>query len=276
MTAIDVGDIKLLRATTNAGMLDCRKALAEAEGDVAVAESLLKEWGLAGVEKRLDRATNEGRIFIHESGPKAAMAEITCETDFVVRNELFVAAGEKIAEIACGKGLSSPDSEIEALIASLASVIKENISLGRFAFMEAAPGERIATYVHGDGRLGALVLARAEAGDEAFLHDLALHVAAFKPLFVDEAAVPEAYKRERLEDFAKEIEEDEKLRGKPAKVLEGIVAGKLRKHLAEATFLGHRFVRDETITVAEAIAKLGAETGRSLAILAFACFKIGE
>ena len=224
MAAIDVVSIKLLRGKTNAGMLDCRKALSEAEGDTALAESLLKEWGLAGVEKRHDRATNEGRVFVSEGLSSAAMAEISCETDFVVRNELFAAAGERIAEIACRNGLCAPTPELERIVAELASVIKENINLGRVAFMKAAPGERIAAYVHG-GKIGALVLAKAAESDAAFLHDLALHVAAFNPLFLDEAAVPAGYRDERMADYRKELEEDENLRGKPAAMLEGIVAG---------------------------------------------------
>ncbi len=280
---IDVNGIKLLRKSTGAGMLDCRKALAQAGGDAAAAEALLKEWGLAGVEKRSERATNEGRIFVRAASSRVAMVEIACETDFVARNELFLETGARIASHACENGLRAPDAEAQSQIAGIAGVFKENLSLGRMAFMEAGEGERIADYVHGDGRIGVLVRARADSGaafgDErvsSFLHDLALHVAAFKPLFLAEGAVPDSYKAEMAEDFRRQIEEDGKARGKSAAILEGIASGKMRKHLAEVCLLGHGFVREEKLPVSEAIRALAEETGHSLEVLDFEYLKIGE
>jgi elongation factor Ts len=280
---VDVAELKLLRKKTSAGMLDCMKALSEAKGDTAIAEGLIKEWGLAGVEKRSDRAANEGKIFIHTAVSSASMAELVCETDFAARNELFLDAGSKIADLTCRKKLISPDREIEALVAGIASVLKENLGLGRVAFMEAGPRERIGAYVHGDGRVGALVRARADAESAfadprvaAFVHDLALHVAAFRPLFLDEGSVPDSYRREKDLEFRKQIEDDEKLRGKGTKILEGILSGKMKKQLAEVCLLGHAFVKDDKLSVAEALRILKAETGHSLEVMGFEAIKIGE
>jgi len=280
---LDVSGIKLLRKKTSAGMLDCRKALAEAAGDTVVAEALLKEWGLAGVENRADRSMCEGRIFLRAEYSNAAMVQIACESDFVARSEAFLAAGAHIVDIAFAKKLRAPDSEMEGMIADIASVFKENIALQRLIYMEGGANERISSYVHGDGKVGALVLAKANNaaafGDErikAFFHDLALHVAAFKPLFCAQDNVPADYRREKEELFRKEVREDPKMRGKGTNILEGAVIGKMRKHLAEVCLLGHGFVKDEKIPVSEVMWELAERTLFTLSISAFAYFKIGE
>jgi elongation factor Ts len=288
MMDIDVETLKLLRKKSGAGMLDCRKALAETKGDAAVAEALLKERGLASVEKREGRSMEEGRIFSRASGSRAAMAELSCETDFVSLNEAFREAGAKIVDLAFEKRLSAPDIEIQGLVAELGRVFKENIALRRLVYIEGAADERIGAYIHGDGRIGALVLAKADraisgggaAFEEgkiaSFLHDLALHVAAFKPLFLDEASVPDAYKSEKIVDFRRQVEEDDRMRGKSAAILEGAVAGKMRKHLVEVCLLSHGFVKDEAVSVAKAIRALGQECGFGLSIVSFAYFRVGE
>ena len=149
--------------------------------------------------------------------------------------------------------------------------------------MEAGAAERVFPYLHGDGKIGALVLAKADDpaafGDErivAFFHDLALHVAAFKPLFLDEASVPEAYSREKGEDFRKQIEENANMAGKGAAMLEGILSGKMRKHLAEACLLEHGFVKDEKKPVAAIMRELGENSGFGLSVAGYTCFEVGD
>jgi elongation factor Ts len=249
--------LKLLRKKTGAGMLDCTKAISQAKGSADAAEALLKEWGLAGMEKRADRSMSEGRIFARAEASRAAMAEISCETDFVSRNEAFIKAGSRIVDLAFERRLTAADSEIEGLIAGLASSFKENIALKRLVYIAGA-----AAFV--DERVA------------AFFHDIALHVAAFKPLFLDEERVPEAYLKEKSEEFRKQVEEDEKLRGKAKEILEGAIAGKLRKHLSEVCLLSHGFVRDEKTPVSKALREISEETGFELSISAFAYFRIGE
>jgi elongation factor Ts len=281
--SVDVEDIKSIRKKTGAGMQDCLRALAEAKGSAELAEDLLKAWGLAGVEERSGRAAKEGRVFIREAGSAAAMAEIACETDFVARDEAFLAAGARIAELACERKLFAPDPELEGLISDIARAFRENIFLKRLAFMEGGEAERVFAYLHGDGRIGVLLRAAADqaaAFEEgrvaAFFHDLTLHIAAFTPLFLDEAGLPEAYRRERLEEFRKQVEEDERLRGKSPAMLEGILAGKMKKHLAEVCLLGRGFVKDEKLPVARVLEELRQATGFGLSIEGYACFKVGE
>jgi elongation factor Ts len=281
--SVDVEAIKILRQRSSAGLMDCRRALAEAGGEAEAAEALLKEWGLAAVEKRSDRETLEGRVFIHSSSERAAMVELACETDFVARNEVFRATGARLAELAWRKGLSAPDPEAEAIVAGLAGVIKENLVLKRIALLGRPRSGYLATYLHGEDRIG--VLLSAEAGNPeafadgrvlAFLHDLCLHVAAFSPSFIDGASQPADYIEARLAAYRDEVAGDERLKGKPEAMLGGIAAGKLRKHLAEASLLGHGFVRDEKVPVSAVLADLEARTGYGLSIASFACFRVGE
>lgn len=279
----DLEGIKVLRQKTQAGLMDCRRALAEARGNPGEAEELLKAWGLAALEKRADRATPEGRVFIHEAEGRAAMVELDCETDFVALNEAFRATGARLARLAWDRRLQAPDPETLRIVADLGGVIKENLVLRRIASLGPEEAPFVATYLHPDGRIGVILGARA-ARPEAFgdaqvlvlLHDLCLQVAAFSPAFVDGARVGPAYIEARLSAYREEVAAEERLRGKPAAMLEGIVAGKLRKHLAEASLLGHGFVRDEKVPVSGVLAELEARTGYGLDILSFACFKVGE
>jgi elongation factor Ts len=280
---LDSNAIRLLRQSTSAGMLDCRRALAESGGDPAAAEVLLKTWGLASVEKRSERVTNEGRVFIAVNETAAAMAEIDCETDFVARNGEFLKIGARIVEAALRKSLEAPDSETEELIAGLAAIMKENIVLKRLALLLRPAGGYVTSYLHGDGRIGVLVTGSSrdpaafeEARVKDFFHDLALHIAAFGPRFLDESQIPSSYIEEKLGNFREQVAEDERLRGKPAKMLEAIVEGKLKKHLAEVCLLSHGFVKDEKTPVAEVLEALRRESGLDFSLATFSSFQIGN
>ncbi len=277
---IKAQDIKTLREKTGAGMMDCKKALTEAGGDPVAAEKLIKEWGLAGVEKRSGRATNEGRVFIKEEGGKVGMAEVACETDFVARNEDFIKSGAVLASQVHKKEVSAPDAEMETMIRDMASVIKENITLKRVICVKAAAGEVLHTYVHGEGTLGVIVKVRTDKpGDptiQSFIHDTALHIAAFRPLFLDRGRVDAKYLAEQQDIFQKQIEGDEKMKGKPANVLEGIVKGKVNKLMAEICLMDQGFVKDEKQTVAKVMADTAKSAGASLSIVDYVVFRVGE
>uniref|UniRef100_UPI003864BC8E translation elongation factor Ts n=1 Tax=Treponema saccharophilum TaxID=165 RepID=UPI003864BC8E len=147
---IKAADVKSLRDKTGAGMMECKKALIEANGDASEAEKILKEKGLAAVAKRAERATSEGRIFIRQNGNKIAVAEITCETDFVAKNADFIALGEKVLDVACDKGYTKIEKELEDLVLELATKIRENMALRKFEVVEVPAGASAATYVHSD------------------------------------------------------------------------------------------------------------------------------
>lgn len=280
---IKATDVKALREKTGAGMMDCKKALTEANGDFAAAEKLLREWGMAGVEKRAGRATNEGRIFIAQNAQELALVEIACETDFVARNQDFISAGTKVAETALAQKANAANESLENLVKEIASKIKENIALKRVAYFSAGALETLHAYLHGEGRIGVVV--KFGANDAAafknekvatFVHDIALHVAAFNPMFLNESQVPASWLAEQKEIFQKQVELDEKMKSKPAKVLEGILAGKVKKLLSEVCLVDQGFVRDEKITVATALQQVSKETGFQLAIAECYFAKVGQ
>ena len=280
---IKASDIKSLREKTGAGMMDCKKALAEANGDFAGAEKLLREWGMAGVEKRAGRATNEGKIFIKETADKISLVEIVCETDFVCRNKDFIAAGNKVVETAFAKGYDKPTDELESQVKEIAAVIKENIALKRVRLVTAGPGDYLHTYVHGEGSLAVIVKFRSDKGSafedekvKTFVHDIALHIAAFNPMFLDETKPSSAWVQEQKEIFQKQVELDEKMKGKPEKVIQGILAGKLKKLMAEVCLLDQGFVKEEKTPVAQALAAVAKNAGAKLEIVDFVYDKVGE
>lgn len=279
---IKAQDVKALREKTGAGMLDCKNALVKTEGDFAAAEKLLKEQGLAAVEKRSDRATNEGKIFVKVDGNKAVLVELACETDFVARNDDFNACGKKLLEVVLSKNLTTVTPELEDLVKEAASVIKENISLKRVKVINAASDEYLHDYIHGDGKIGVVVRFKANkpevlAGEKVktFVHDLALHIAAFNPTFLDKTQIPGNYVKEQEEIFAAQMAQDEKMQGKPEKVLTGILQGKISKHLAEICLVDQGFVKDEKQSVTKFMEGLGKEVGATLSISEFSYFRVG-
>lgn len=280
---IKASDIKSLREKTGAGMMDCKKALVEAEGDFAAAEKLLREWGMAGVEKRAGRATNEGRIFLAETPSSLSLVEIACETDFVAKNADFIAAGGKIAQRALSAKAAEANAELDAMVKEIASVIKENIALKRVRYFTAKPGEYLHYYAHGESTLVVVVKAKAASPEafadekvKAFIHDVALHIAAFNPMFLDQSKADAAWVKEQEEIFAKQVELDEKLASKPAKVIEGILAGKLKKLMADISLMDQGFVKDEKMSVASAMAAVKKASGVDFSIESYSYVKVGE
>ncbi|MHB0896509.1 MAG: translation elongation factor Ts [Spirochaetales bacterium] len=280
---IKASDIKNLREKTGAGMMDCKKALTEAEGDFAAAEKLLREWGMAGVEKRSGRATNEGRIFLVEKPSAMGLVEIACETDFVAKNADFIAAGNKIAEKAFSTKANGANADLETMVKDIAIVIKENIALKRVRYFEAAANEYLHSYTHGEGKLVVVVKAKASSASafadekvKAFIHDVALHIAAFSPMFLDQTKPDANWVKEQQEIFEKQVELDEKLKSKPAKVVEGILVGKLKKLMAEVCLMDQGFVKDEKMSVSAAMAAVKKETGTDFSIVSYDYIKVGD
>jgi elongation factor Ts len=280
---IKANDIKNLREKTGAGMMDCKKALVEANGNIVGAEKILREWGMAGVEKRAGRATNEGRVFIKEGPGKISVAEIVCETDFVCRNKDFINAGNKVVETAFIKGYDKPADELEAQIKDIAALIKENIALKRVLLMTSGSGEYLHSYIHGEGSLAVVVKMQSDKPEafenekvKAFVHDIALHIAAFNPMFLDQTKPSSSWIQEQKDIFQKQVELDEKMKSKPDKVIQGILAGKLKKLMSEISLLDQGFVKEEKTPVAQAMATIAKEAGCKLEIVDYAYVKVGE
>lgn len=287
MANISAADVKTLREKTGAGIVECKNALVETDGDFGKAEKLLKEKGLAAVEKRSGRATNAGKITIKiknsgDGSSTAALVEMVSETDFVSRNPDFIALGETIADKVLEKNYAEPNEELNGLVSDLAAKIRENMSLSRIKTIKAAAGEYLASYIHGDGAIGVIVHAAADKADafnneelKAFVFSLALHVAAFNPMALDSSKVDAAWLKEQEEIFSKQMEQDESMKGKPEKVLENILKGKVSKFLKEICLMDQGYVKDEKMTVAQAIADAGKRFGVGLSIKDYVYFRVG-
>ncbi|MDR3201259.1 MAG: translation elongation factor Ts [Spirochaetales bacterium] len=276
---IKAEDVKNLREKTGAGMMDCKKALTQAGGDFAQAEKFLKEQGLAAAAKRSGRATNEGCVFAKVCPGRASILELSCETDFVARNADFIKLGNEIAaSIAADK--KAPDApELADKVKELIATIKENMSLRRAQALEYGANSIVVDYIHGEGRIGVLVKASADKPEalqndavKAFVFDCALHIAAYNPLFLAEKDADPAYMKEQEEIFTKQAEN----LGKPANVLQGIVKGKIKKHLAEVCFLEQPFVKDDKKSVKQVLADTGKAVGTVLAIDQYVYYRVGE
>ena len=275
---IKASDVKTLREKTGAGMMDCKNALIKAVGDYAKAEKILREEGVSVAEKRIGRATNEGKIFSKIDGKRAVMLELDCETDFVSRNKDFIDTGVKLVELVLAKNLREPNAEMQALVTEVISKIKENIILKRFTVVEAGAGELLVDYIHSD-KLGVLIRVKADKPELAadkrvhdFAFDIALHVAAFNPKYLDRSKIDAAFIKEQEEIFTKQAEG----LGKPATVLQGIIKGKVNKYLSDICLLDQGFVKDEKVPVGKAITEFSKQIGATLSVVEYLYYKVGE
>lgn len=275
---IKATDVKLLREKTGAGMLDCKNALVKAEGDFARAERLLKEQGLAAAVKKSGRVTNQGKIFSKVLPDKGILLELTCETDFVARNSLFLELGNALVQMVADKGLTAKTPAMEEMVKETVGKIKENMELRRIAVAPVGTGEVLVDYVH-ENRIGVLVrfrLGSAAAKDtpavKATLFDCALHIAAYGPLFFSKDKVTPAFVKEQEEIFAKQVESLDK----PANVKAGIVKGKVNKMYSEVCFLEQPFVKDDKRSVGKVLADLGKEAGTTIEAIDFVYMRVGD
>jgi elongation factor Ts len=271
MSEISAGLVKELRELTGLGMMECKKALTEAGGDLRKAEELLRIRSGAKASKAASRIAAEGVIgaWLAADGKAGALVELNCETDFVAKNEDFVAFGKSLAEIVATRNpkdveeLGSLDllgTKIEAKRQALVQKIGENISIRRFKRLQAKG--RLALYLHG-GRIGVLV---DYEGPEEVGKDVAMHVAFAKPQHMTKAEVPaETVAREREIQLARAKES-----GKPAEIAAKMVEGSLNKFLGEITLMGQPFVKDDKQTVEKMLA------GRKAKVNGYAFFVVGE
>ena len=275
---IKAADVKALREKTGAGMMECKKALTEANGNAAEAEKILKEKGLAAVAKRAERATSEGRVFIRQDGSKIAVAEVTCETDFVAKNEDFIALGEKILDAVFAKGYTKIEKELEDLVLELATKIRENMTLRKVEVIDVPAGASAATYVHSDFKTAAVVVVEGSTDEnvKTFAKDCCLHLAAFTPAYIEQKDVPQSYIDEQKEIFAAQMAQDEKMASKPENVKAGILQGKIKKHLAEICFVDQAFVKDDKVSVSKKLEEVGKTAGAKLSFGKVALYVLGK
>lgn len=261
--------VKDLRDSTGAGMMDCKKALSEANGDIKEAEKILKKMGLAAVAKRADRATENGKVTIKSDKNGAVIVVVSCETDFVARNEEFASLGEKLADIALENKFTEPNDTLKKEVDALISKIKENMTIKSITYIPLKENERVEGYLHMGGVLGVAVKYSADdksAFDNAdvkeFMHSVALHVAAYKPLYLSDKTVDENYKKEQLEIFQAQVAALDK----PEKVKEGITIGKLKKLYDEVCLLSQPYLKDTSKSVGTVLSEVVKSTGKKFEI----------
>jgi len=239
MAEITAAMVKALRDETGLGMMECKKALAENDGDVSAAKDALRAKGLATAEKRAGRATSEGLVSISASAGQAAMVEVLCETDFCARNEEFKAM---VADVT-GLAAESDEGDIEATdaisdrVQETLSKIGENMSFSRGVKICA---DNVGTYIHHNGKVGVVVGVQGEI-DETTLNDLCMHVAFADPLGITEQDIPAD-----LLDKEKQIAKQQAIEsGKPEEIAEKMVTGKIRKYVSANALIEQPFVRDD-------------------------------
>lgn len=270
MANISAALVKELRERTAAGMMDCKKALEEANGDIELAIENMRKSGQAKAAKKAGRIAAEGVIFARTEGNVAVMIELNCETDFVSKDAGFLAMGQKIVEIAATQKIADVDAlkaadfgngeSVELTITNLIAKIGENMNLRRVMLVE---GDNLGTYVHGS-RIG--VITKLVGGTDELAKDLAMHVAANSPQFVkpeDVSAEVVAKEREIQIDIAINS-------GKPKEIAEKMVEGRMKKFTGEVSLTGQPFVKDPSMTVAELLKKEGAD------VVSFTRFEVGE
>ncbi|MFN2381508.1 MAG: translation elongation factor Ts [Guyparkeria sp.] len=262
--AITASLVKELRERTGSGMMECKKALVETDGDIEAAIEQMRKSGLAKADKKAGRVAAEGQVTIAISDDRksAAMVEINSETDFVSKGDDFASFAQNVAE----KILTDDPADMDAVNAldvdgekaddrrkALVAKLGENIQMRRFVRM--ATSGVIGAYRHGE-RIGVLV--ELEGGSEELARDLAMHVAATKPSCVDESQVDEDTVEKEREIFRAQAAES----GKPPEIVEKMIGGRIRKFLAEITLVGQPFVKDPDQTVGELLKKEGAKVVR--------------
>ena len=266
---ITADSVKQLRERTGAGMMECKKALIETQGDLDAAADLMRKTGLAKADKKATRIAAEGTVIAERSGLRAVMVEVNCETDFVARSDEFQAFARDLAKSALAKfpdtleqllGSADSGASFEDQRRALIAKIGENISIRRFVKI-TAPGA-LGSYVHGS-RIGSLVALKG--GDEALARDLAMHVAAANPAYIDSSEVPAAV----LDKERAILADQTKGEKKPPDIIAKMVEGRLRKYLAEITLMGQPFVKDPDTTVEKLVMKAGAK------IVQFVRYEVG-
>ncbi len=289
--AFTAKDVQALREKTGVGMMDCKKALVEADGDMDKAVDLLREKGLASAAKKASRVAAEGVVAAYNDGNAGALVEINCETDFVAKGEPFVNLSNKVAKTV----VAAKPADVDALLATKAVdsdktveeevqevflALRENMKVRRFALVEG----HTATYIHAGGTVGVLVAfdvddaTAAKAEFDAMGKNVAMQVAAMNPSYLDEASVPAEVLEKEKAILIAQMKEDPKMANKPEMVLAKIVEGKIGKYYKENCLLDQDFVRSDLFdgNVKGYVASVAKELGVDIKVTSFVRFEKGE
>ena len=274
MAQITASLVKELRERTGAGMMDCKKALTQTDGDIDAAIDYLRENGIAKAAKKADRIAAEGLSYIEVKGNKAVILEINSETDFVAKNEKFVALVKNVAEAILAAEpatleealqVEAQGGTVEAVINEGIATIGEKLSLRRFEVVTKSDADAFGAYSHMGGRIGVLTLVEGSTDEEA-AKDVAMHIAALAPKYLDESEVP----ADVLEHEKKVLTEQALNEGKPANIVAKMIVGRINKFLEEITVVNQKFVKDDSFTVEKFLASKGGKLAK------FVRYEVGE
>lgn len=288
--AFTAKDVAELRKQTGSGMMDCKNALTEANGNFAEAIKILREKGMATAAKKQSRIAAEGVVAVYTENGVTAMAEVNTETDFAAKGDAFqsfvkdllktiVANKPATVEELMTKAMPNGVSVDEALQEISGAILHEKVSIRRFVVVEGA----VSTYIHGAGETGVVIsfevapaaVAETEAF-AAFAKNIALQAAAMPSLYVDRASVPQSALDEEMDILKKQMEQDPKFAGKPANVIEGIVKGKMGKYFETNCLLEQGYVKDDSLTVGKYVAASAKELGAEIKVVSFVRYDKGE
>ena len=284
--AFTAKDVQALREKTGCGMMDCKKALVECDGNMDAAVDYLREKGLASQAKKADRIAAEGTVAVYTANGVGAIVELNSETDFVANGDGFKALAAEVAEVVAEKNPADMDAllaaekdgmTVEAKVQELFLAIRENIKVRRFDRFEG----KVVSYVHAGGKIGVLVnfeteLAADNEGLVAMGKNVAMQIAAMNPAYLDQASVPASVIEKEKEILIAQMKEDPKMANKPDAVLGKIVEGKIGKYYKENCLVEQAFVMDGDVTVGKYIANTAKELGADIKLAAYVRFEKGE
>ena len=284
--AFTAKDVQALREKTGCGMMDCKKALVECDGNMDAAVDYLREKGLASQAKKADRIAAEGTVAVYTANGVGAIVELNSETDFVANGDGFKALAAEVAEVVAEKNPADMDAllaaekdgmTVEAKVQELFLAIRENIKVRRFDRFEG----KVVSYVHAGGKIGVLVNFETEldADNEGLVamgKNVAMQIAAMNPAYLDQASVPASVIEKEKEILIAQMKEDPKMANKPDAVLGKIVEGKIGKYYKENCLVEQAFVMDGDVTVGKYVANTAKELGADIKIASFVRFEKGE
>ena len=284
--AFTAKDVQALREKTGCGMMDCKKALVECDGNMEAAADYLREKGLASQAKKATRIAAEGTVAVYTKDGVGAIVEVNSETDFVANGDGFKALAAEVAQVVAEQNPADVDAllacekdgmTVEAKVQELFLAIRENIKIRRFDRFEG----KVVSYVHAGGKIGVLVnfdssLAEDNADLVAMGKNVAMQIAAMNPAYLDEASVPASVIEKEKEILVAQMKEDPKMAGKPDAVLSKIVDGKIGKYYKENCLVEQAFVMDGDLTVGKYIEKTAKELGADVKLVSFVRFEKGE
>lgn len=291
--AITAAMVKELREMTGVGMMDCKKALTETDGDMEKAVEMLREKGLAASAKKAGRIASEGMVEIHlsEDNKSGAIVEVNSETDFVAKNQVFrdyVAAVAKQASETSAKDMDAffeekwaadPQYTVKEALSQQVAVIGENLNIRRFEKYEKAQAGKLVSYVHGGGRIGVLIELACEKECDELVElgkNVAMQIAALKPQFITEKDVPADFIEKETEILTAQAKNDPKNANKPDNIIAKMIEGRLKKELKEFCLVDQPYVKDGDLTVQKYIDSVAKEIGADIQIVRYVRFETGE